>query len=268
MRGSAPVPSSVVYGFLRRPKWIIFTLGVILLIFLMVNLGLWQLRRLDTRKEHNAEIRERTAAAVVPLDDLVTPETPTSATGDVQWREVSTTGRYDESQQVLVRNRSYNGIPGYHVLTPLVLPSGDAVIVNRGFIPLETSGDKPDVPSAPSGVVTVDGRVRSSQQRGRFGPRDPAEGTLTEVARADLTRLQQQMPYAILPVYVELESSQPADSTGLTRVPLPELDDGPHLSYAVQWFIFSALAVVGWILVVRKTAKGSPEIVAVDETAP
>ena len=257
-----------MYRFLRRPKWIAFTLGVIVLILVMVNLGLWQLRRLDTRKEHNAQVRERTAVAVVPLDDLVSSNTPVTETGDVQWRNVSTTGRYDESQQVLVRNRSYNGIPGYHVLTPLVLPSGDAVIVNRGFIPLETSGDKPHVPAAPSGVVTMEGRVRSSQKRGRFGPRDPAEGTLTEVARADLVRLQQQMPYALLPVYVELVSSQPADSTGLTPVPLPELDEGPHLSYAIQWFIFSALAVVGWVLVVRKTANGSPEIVGVDETAP
>jgi cytochrome oxidase assembly protein ShyY1 len=202
------------------------------------------------------------------LDDLVSPDTPVTDTGDVQWRTVSTTGRYDESQQVLVRNRSYNGIPGYHVLTPLVLPSGDAVIVNRGFLPLETTGNTPDIPAAPSGVVTVDGRVRSSQKRGHFGPRDPAEGTLTEVARADLVRLQQQMPYHLLPAYVELESSQPADSTGLTPVPLPELDEGPHLSYAIQWFIFSALAVVGWILVVRKTAHGSEEIVGVDETAP
>jgi cytochrome oxidase assembly protein ShyY1 len=149
-----------------------------------------------------------------------------------------------------------------------VLPSGDAVIVNRGFIPLETSGSRPTVPAAPTGVVTVDGRVRSSQTRGHFGPRDPAEGTLTEVARADLVRLQQQMPYHLLPVYLELESSQPADATGLTPIPLPELDEGPHLSYAIQWFCFSALAVVGWVLVVRKTAHGSPEIVGVDETAP
>ena len=140
-------------------------------------------------------------------------------TGDVQWRSVSTTARYDERQQVLVRNRSYNGIPVPRADAAGVLPSGDAVIVDRGFVPLETSGDKPDVPAAPSGVVTVDGRVRGSQQRGRFGPRDPAEGTLTQVAHADLVRLQQQMPYRILPVYVELESSNPADSTALTPRP-------------------------------------------------
>ena len=259
-----------MYGFLRRPKWIIFTFGVILLIVLMVNLGFWQLRRLDTRKAHNAQISARTASAEVPLADLVKPDTPMDATADVQWREVSATGRYDESQQVLVRNRTYNGIPGYFVLTPLEVPGGDVVIVNRGFVPLETSGTKPKVPAAPSGVVAVNGRVRSTQKRGLFGPRDPVEGTLTEVARADLARLQQQMPDHLLPVYIELETSDPSEARGITPVPLPELDDGPHLSYAIQWFLFSALAVVGWVLVVRKTAKGGDNIIddeMTDDTA-
>ena len=128
-----------------------------------------------------------------------------------------------------MRNRTYNGIPGYFVLTPLEVPGGDVVIVNRGFVPLETSGTKPKVPAAPSGVVAVNGRVRSTQKRGLFGPRDPVEGTLTEVARADLARLQQQMPYHLLPVYIELETSDPSEARGITPVPLPELDDGPHL---------------------------------------
>ncbi|HMK12319.1 MAG TPA: SURF1 family protein [Acidimicrobiales bacterium] len=256
-----------MYSFLRRPKYIAFTIGVILLIVLMVNLGFWQLRRLDTRKAHNAQVTERAAAAVVPLQDLIAPDTEVGATGDVQWRNAKVSGRYDESQQVLVRNRSYNGIPGYHVLTPLVLSSGEAVEINRGFVPLETSGTKPIVPPAPSGEVTVTGRVRSSQKRGHFGPRDPATGTLTEVVRADLVRLQEQVPYHLLPVYLELESSQPAESKGLTPIPLPELDDGPHLSYAIQWFTFSALAVVGWVVVVRKTARAEPEVVSFEDTA-
>jgi len=66
-------------------------------------------------------------------------------------------------------------------------------------------------------------------------------------------------------VYLELESSQPADAKGLTPIPLPELDEGPHLSYAIQWFTFSALAVIGWVLVVRKTARGEPEVVSFED---
>jgi surfeit locus 1 family protein len=256
-----------VYGFLRRPKWIFFTLGMILLIVVMVNLGFWQLRRLDARKALNAQVTERGASPLVPLTDLVTPTTSMAATGDVQWREATAIGRYDEAKQVLVRNRTYNGIPGYFVLTPLELPSGDAVVINRGFVPLETSGDKPIVPAAPPGVVTVNGRLRSTQKRGAFGPRDPAEGTLTEVSRADLARLQQQMPYHLLPVYVELETSDPSGAKGLTPVPLPELDEGPHLSYAIQWFTFSALAVVGWVVVVRKSSKEDKDVIKDDPPA-
>jgi surfeit locus 1 family protein len=234
-----------VYAFLGRPKWIAFTLGVLALVVVMVNLGLWQLRRLDERQERNATVRERATQAAVPIEQ---------ADGG-EWQRVQATGSYDVRGQVLVRNRSLHGSPGYHVLTPLVLASGDGLVVNRGFIPLETSGDGPAVPEPPSGSVTVDGRVRESQTRGRFGPRDPAEGTLTAMARADIARLQLQTSYPLLPFYVEVESSTPDDPGGPTPIPLPDLDDGPHLSYAIQWFTFAALAVVGWVVIVRKSAR-------------
>ena len=81
------------------------------------------------------------------------------------------------------------------------------------------------------------------------------EGTLTALARADIARLQQQTAYPLLPFYVELESSTPADAGGPTPIPLPDLDDGPHLSYAFQWFIFATLAVIGWVVVVRKSGR-------------
>jgi surfeit locus 1 family protein len=175
---------------------------------------------------------------------------------------------------VLVRNRSLNGSAGYHVLTPLVLSTGDGLVVNRGFVALETRGDRPVVPDAPTGSVTVEGRVRESQTRGRFGPRDPAEGTLTAMARADIARLQQQISYPLLPFYVELEASSPADPAGPTPIPPPGLDDGPHLSYAIQWFTFAALAVVGWVVVVRKSSRDHQQsardhrhVVGVDDDA-
>ena len=99
-------------------------------------------------------------------------------------------------------------------------------------------------------------------------------GTLTTMARVDIPRVQQQTPYPIAPAYVEMSASNPAPSGSLpTLVPLPELDDGPHLSYAVQWLIFSACAVVGWVLVVRKSARArdqraaKAQQVAADEVA-
>ena len=247
-----------MYAFLRRPKWIAFTLGVLLLVVVLVNLGLWQLRRLDERQERNAAVRERATQETVPIEQ---------ADGG-EWQNVQATGEYDADRQVLVRNRSLNGSPGYHVLTPLVLPTGEGLVVNRGFIPLETSSDGPVVPEPPTGSISVDGRVRASQTRGSFGPRDPAEGTLTALARADIARLQQQISYPLLPFYVELESSTPAEAGGPTPIPLPHLDDGPHLSYAIQWFTFATLAVVGWVVVVRKSGRDHKQRVGVDNDAP
>ena len=100
------------------------------------------------------------------------------------------------------------------------------------------------------------GRVRPTQTRSGLGPREPSDGTLTELARVDIARIQQQVPYRLWPVYVEMSEQTPAPTAQLPlMVPLPELDEGPHLGYAVQWTIFSICAVVGWVLVVRKSAK-------------
>jgi surfeit locus 1 family protein len=71
-----------------------------------------------------------------------------------------------------------------------------------------------------------------------------------------VARIGQQVPYPLLPAYVELEAQQPGVAGPLPRlIPAPDLDDGPHLAYAVQWFIFSTLAVVGWVVVVRREVK-------------
>jgi cytochrome oxidase assembly protein ShyY1 len=124
-------------------------------------------------------------------------------------------------------------------------------------VPLSTSNSEtPDVPPPLTGTVTVDGRVRPTQNPGALAARDPAAGVLTSLARIDIPRIQQQTPYPLAPAYVEMSSSSPAPTTALpTVVPLPELDDGPHLGYAVQWIIFSICAVLGWFLLARKSAR-------------
>ena len=157
---------------------------------------------------------------------------------------------------MLIRNRSLDGRPGYHVVTPLRLADGTALLVNRGWVPLETDGEAPTPPAPPAGEATVTARVRLSQAKGRFfSPDDPAEGTLTQLYRVDVPRIGQQLDYPVLPVYVELESP-PADAAGglPALIPPPELDDGPHLAYVFQWCFFSLCVVAGWILAVRHSA--------------
>jgi cytochrome oxidase assembly protein ShyY1 len=236
-----------MYGFLLRPRWIGFHLLVVAGVVLMVNLGFWQLRRLDERREFNAAVEARIDQPVVPLDELLAQLDAGTDVDDIEWRPVEVRGTYLPEEQVLVVNRSQNGRAGDNVVTPLALDDGRVLVVNRGFVPLAV-----DVPDAPAGEVTVRGVVRPSQERRRGQLSDPSDGELTEVQRIDLDRLAQQLPGDVVAVYVDLLASDPAEADGVPEpVTRPDLSEGPHLSYAVQWFIFSAAVVVGWVLAVR-----------------
>jgi cytochrome oxidase assembly protein ShyY1 len=243
------------YRFALRPKWVLSHLFVLALVAAMVGAGFWQLDRLQQKKDRNARVEARTAEPVAKAVDLAPPGAYAD-TADLEYRRVTASGTYLDEQSVLVRSRSNEGSPGSWVLTPLQLADGTAVVVNRGWIP--NIGDVHEVPdryAAPEGTVTVTGLVRRTETRGRFGPRDPADGTLTDLARADVARLDAQVPEDLRPFYVQLRTQEPAVATTDPRpVPAPELDEGPHLSYAVQWFIFSTIAVVGYPLILRRRA--------------
>jgi cytochrome oxidase assembly protein ShyY1 len=244
------------YRFLATPRWIFFHVLVLVLIVVMINLALWQLRRLDERKAFNQQVRTRSAAPAQELDRVVPAGTTVDGARPQEWKTVQMTGTFDPSTQVLIRNRSFNGAPGFDVVTPLERAGDDAVLVLRGWVPLTTSNSAlPDVPAPPAGTVTVTGWVRPTQNPGRFESRDPSTGVLTTLARVDIPRIAQQTPYPIAPVYVELTSPAPPANALPVPEPLPTLDNGPHLGYAVQWCIFSACAVIGWVLVVRKSRR-------------
>jgi cytochrome oxidase assembly protein ShyY1 len=226
------------------PRWILFHFLIALLVVTMINLGLWQLRRLHQRKDFNAEVRARERIALAPLDQVVTDGVDPQA---VEWRAVTATGTYLPDEQVLQINRTQGGRPGSNLLTPLRLADGRLLLVNRGFV-----ADGDTAPPAPTGTVTVGGRLRASQGK-IFGEiSDPAEGDLAQVRRIDLRRLAPQMPAPLEPVYLERVTSQPAEPAVVLPLPDPELDNGPHLSYAIQWAIFSICAIGGWVYVVQR----------------
>ena len=256
------------YRFALRPRWILSHVLILVLVVVMVNLGFWQLRRLDEKKAHNAEVRRNEAIAAAPVDTILQTSDPTSRGSDLAFRRVTVTGTYDTANEVIVRARSSNSRPGVWVASPLRLANGDGVIVVRGFLP--TQGTPDAVPSGaepPSGMVTVEGLVQETQTRGLFGATDPSGVRLTDVARVDVERLQQQLPYRLYPVWVQLTSSSPVQAGGEPEVlPLPTLDEGPHLSYAIQWFIFSTIAVVGYPLILRRSARNR-ELTADEEAS-
>ncbi len=250
--------------FWLRPKWVVGHVLVVVLVVTFVGLGLWQLRRLDERQGRNAEIIARSEIPAVGVGGIVPPGVQLGDVDDLEYRQVVATGTYDPDGEVLIRPRSLDGVSGWHVVTPLVLDDGRAVLVSRGFAPLAEDPEVATTAAAPpEGEVTVTGLVFPSQERQGIGPTDPGEGTLLELARIDIARIDQQYGGDLLPVYVQLLSQDPPlDARGFPqRLPLPATDDGPHLSYAIQWFLFAGVGLVGWPVLLRRTGeeeRGAP----------
>jgi cytochrome oxidase assembly protein ShyY1 len=243
-----------MYRFLLGPRWIGFHLLVLAAIVTMVNLGLWQLRRLDERQAFNATIEERYDAAPVDLDVLVGPgrrDPHDAGLADVEWRPVHVAGSYLADESILIVNRSQGGRAGQNVVTPLALDDGRVLLVNRGFVALDAA-----VPPAPAGPVELTGRLRRTQERRTGQLSDPSDGALALAQRIDLDRLAAQLDGELVPMYVDLATSDPAEPAPYPEpVQAPELGEGPHLGYAVQWFIFSVAVAVGWVLAVRRSMR-------------
>jgi surfeit locus 1 family protein len=234
-----------MYRFLLKPKWIAFTLLVVLLVVVMVNLAFWQLRRLHQREAFNALVRTSASMPVAPIGDVLTPGADPA---DIEWRRVEVTGTYLPDQQVVEVNRAQDGQAGSNAIDPLRQADGTVLIVNRGFVP-----DTVDLPVAPSGTVTLVGQLRRTETRHLGETSDPSGVVLDRVHRIDIPKLTPQLGH-VEPMYLQLLTSTPPEGQYPVSVAQPVLDNGPHLSYTIQWLIFSVCAIVGWVLVVRRAA--------------
>jgi cytochrome oxidase assembly protein ShyY1 len=242
-----------VLGVLRTPRWILFGLIAIGLAVTMIFLGRWQLHRFHERSDYNARIDEHATTAPVPVTGVLRVGRP-PRTAD-QFRRVTMTGRYDPAHQMLARDRTVDGNVGYEVITPLRLPDGAAVLVDRGWLPPGSSTDsvaEPRVPAAPSGQVTVVGQVRMPETGA--GPVRWRAGHV-EVRRVDPARLAGTLPYPAYAGYVTLTSQQPPASGSFTAIPIDRQDAAMNLAYIVQWWLFSGMTIVGYGLLVRWEAR-------------
>jgi cytochrome oxidase assembly protein ShyY1 len=232
-----------MYRFLTRPKWIGFLLLVVAVMATCLFAARWQWDRYQFKVDR----RNAVEAALEAEPTVVASASELSA---IEWTVVTLTGTFAADQQIVIRNRSQGGQPGVHVVAPLVLADGSAVLVNRGFLGA-SSADDAVAPPSPAGPVTITGPVRPTQVRSGLEVSDPATGTLTIMNRVDIARIAQQSPLSLAAGYVEADSA-PA---GLVAVALPSPDLGSHLSYTGQWVLFALLAAVGWVVVVRRSAR-------------
>jgi len=216
-----------------------------------VALGIWQIARLHQKQQFNAAVRAGLAAPPAPIEALL----PEGDPDPVRYRRASATGTYDTEHGFVLYGRTQDGQAGNHLLTPLRLPDGRAILVDRGWVPLEIN--EPEAPEAapPSGEVDVEGVLFSSEgdPPGAVDTGGPAETTLSKI---DLEAIQAQLPYPLASSYLMLQRQTPAQPDGLPEPsPLPELSEGPHLSYAIQWFTFALIAAGGFVVLALREGR-------------
>ena len=248
------------YSFARRPKWVLSHVLVALLIVTMVIAGLWQIDRHRDRGARNDVAAARLDVAPVPLAGVAAPGADASVGEEEQFRQVRVSGEYRVEDEVLIRNRSYEGSPGWWVLTPFLTDEGWAVAVNRGWLPLTFEADEPRPGTEPpDGRIEITGTVQPARTAEGFQVADPVEGRLSSLGRPDVERLAQQVDYELSPIVLQLDPASAGNNPQPLPLDLPTLDAGPHASYAAQWFIFTAIALGGYPLVLRRVARGKAD---------
>ena len=211
----------------------------------MLNLGFWQLSRLDEKRKFNSVLSTHSSTPVQSLNEAV-PAKWNKATSE--WLRVSVTGSYDFSKAVTIINRSQDGTAGYNSVVPFTSTNNRTILVNRGFVPLVM-----EAPVAPTGEIKIIGYLRASQSRSALGPIDTTEAGNTEFQRFDIPLISAHVGKTIEPMFLQLITESPAgESQWPAKVALPPLDEGTHMSYALQWFFFCLVAFTAWVVVIRR----------------
>ena len=236
--------------FLSR-RWWLATLIVIAGTLVLIRLGIWQLDRLAQRRAFNAQVVSARSQPVLDLNQ----KQPQNIQ-EMEWRPVQFDGEYDFANQVALRNQYFGTQYGYHLLTPL-RSQGTAVLVDRGWIPADGNAAPQDWRRYDeAGAVTVAGQIRLGQTKPALGgvaDALPADGSRLEVwNNADVQQIAGQLPYPILPIYIQPSPDAADTDPPIAYQPEVDLTEGPHLGYAMQWFTFAAILFLGYPYYVRK----------------
>ena len=230
-----------------------------------VLLGLWQIDRREQRLERIAEVEANYDAAPVPLGAvLASPEAPLPE--GAEFTPVAVRGRYAADSVLLVRNRPLDRAYGYLVLTPLVLDESsspaaggdpEVMVVDRGWIPAGPDGSRPaQVPAPPQGTVDVVARLRPPE------PADTRTAPAGQVQRVDLAGsvteglAERGLGATLLTgAYGQLVAEEPRPALSPALPPRPPADEGPHLGYSLQWFVFAAGLWAFLVVHVRRVSR-------------
>ncbi len=213
---------------------------------IFTRLGFWQLGRLNERRALNAELASRAVAPAAPISQLP------ADTANAHYRRVSVDGAYDYDNEIILTLRSRDGSPGVNIVTPIRPPGTDtALVVVRGWV------------YAPDGMTVDLSRWREGPQAQGHGFVETFPPARTGVNRSpthpdayrwlDRAELEKRFRYPLAPYYVVLTSQAPDSGKNVPpRLTVPPMDEGPHQSYAIQWFSFAAISIIGMTLFIRR----------------
>ena len=215
----------------------------VLLVLLCLWAAQWQFNRGLDRQARNDAIEKNTSLTIEPLESLI------SDVKSHEWQTTTITGIFDTSQQILLRNRYFEGVYGFQLLTRFETADGKSFWVDCGWLKAGANAlTPPEIPDLPRDEVTIQGRLRldSSLPRGAFFalPSDGSQGLISQANAQSSTRVSENF-------YLDLLTGDRPELTPAVPAELPELSDGPHMAYALQWVFFGGLVIYGRILIRR-----------------
>ncbi|WP_372729109.1 SURF1 family protein [Nocardioides sp.] len=235
--------------FVVSRRWALFALAVVVLAYGAWLLGQWQFHRLEDRKARNAVVERNEALPPAPVAEILDVGVPVDA--EDEWRVVTATGTYAVEDTVIIRYRTREGASGVDVVVPLVTADGPTLLVDRGWVATDNRGmDASEVPDPPAGEVTVTGWVRADAT----GDSTKVSGLSSRsISSVEIGRALDREVYR---GFVDLRSETPEPEQPLAGAELPELNDGPHFFYGLQWWFFGALAIFGFFYLLYDEWRG------------
>lgn len=225
---------------------------------LAIRLGIWQL---DRHAQRQAFISHIQAVQAMPVLDLNQRPLPANL-DSMEYRQVTATGEYDFEHQVALRNQVRSRMsgtdPGIALITPLILPDGQAVLVERGWIPLDYTTPASWRQFDEPGTVSLEGIIRLSMEKGEVGSAlvdptlSPGQARLDFWNFVNLTRLEDQLTYPILNVYIQQAPGSNLETLPYRLMEQPDLDPGAHIGFALQWFFYAGLLFFGYPVWLKK----------------
>lgn len=242
-------------------RWIITTIVVVAAAAVMIRLGIWQLDRLEQRRAFNQQVQAQISKPVLILNFWKETENLPL----MEYRQITVEGRYDLKNEIALKNQHWQNQSGVHLVTPLLISGRDqAVLIDRGWIPSDAYENGDWSPFAEVGPVKINGVIRTSTSQADFGMRrDPQPNSFENPVKSwnfvNIDKIQDQYSKELLPIYIQ----QSPDSSWI-KLPnrtQPELDltEGPHVGYAIQWFTFAAILILGYPFFILKQSNKSVE---------